>query len=58
MINLDMLVCLTLLIAPALPATPRTCVVVSTTEETIILQCAGTSHLQVNDLVRLQAADK
>ncbi|WP_448874392.1 hypothetical protein [Desulfobulbus propionicus] len=53
-----MLVCLTLLIAPALNTTPRTCMVISITEEIILLQCTGNSHLRVNDLVRLRAVNK
>ncbi|MDD2466971.1 MAG: hypothetical protein PHI97_23495 [Desulfobulbus sp.] len=56
--TLGLLVCLTLLIAPALTAIPRTCTVISTTEDTITLQCAGNGHTQVNDQVRLQTVNK
>jgi len=46
--------CLTLLIAPALAANHRTCMVISTTENTVTLQCAGLGHLQPNELIQLQ----
>lgn len=48
------LLCLTLLIAPALNVKPRTCTVISNHEKTVTLHCAGLDHLQANMLVRLQ----
>ncbi len=48
------LLCLTLLIAPALNAKPRTCTVISNHEQTVTLQCAGRDSLQPHAMVRLQ----
>ena len=50
-----LIVCLTLLIAPAFSAKPRSCLVVSTTGEKVVLQCAGQANLRTNDRVRLHA---
>ena len=48
-------VCLTLLITPTFSANPRSCLVVSTTGEKVVLQCEGQGNLRTNDRVRLHA---
>lgn len=56
--TLGTLMCLTLLIAPSLTAKPRICTVISTTNDTVTLQCAGGDNLQAKDLVQLQLVEK
>lgn len=50
-----LIACLTLLITPALSAKPQTCLVVSTSAKTVVLQCTGQGNLRTNDRVRLQS---
>ena len=50
-----LIACLTLLITPALSAKPQTCLVVSTSAQTVVLQCARQGNLRTNDRVRLHA---
>lgn len=50
-----LIACLTLLITPALSTKPQTCLVVSTSAQTVVLQCARQGNLRTNDRVRLHA---
>lgn len=50
-----LIACLTLLITPTFSTKPRSCLVVSTTGEKVVLQCAGQANLRSNDRVRLHA---
>jgi hypothetical protein len=54
----SLLLCLTLLIIPAVSAKIRNCMVVSITGDTVVLQCAGTGAIQTNDRVRLHISGK
>ena len=54
----SLVLCLTLLIIPAISAKSRNCTVVSITGDTVVLQCAGTGALQSNDRVRLHLPGK
>ena len=54
----SMLLCLTLLIAPAFSEKTKNCMVVSITGDTVVLQCAGTDTIEANDRVRLHIAGK
>lgn len=48
-----LIICLTLLITPTFSAKPRSCLVVTTTGEKVVLQCARQANLRANDRVRL-----
>lgn len=50
-----LIICLTLLITPTFSAKPRSCLVVTSTGEKVVLQCAGQINLRTNDRVRLHA---
>lgn len=50
-----LIACLTLLITPTFSAKPRSCLVVTSTGEKVVLQCVGQANLRSNDRVRLRA---
>lgn len=54
----SLMVVLTLLITPEVPATNGTCQVLSATGGRVILQCPERQNLQTDDWVRLHAVKK
>lgn len=54
----SLMVVLTLLVTPEVPARNRTCQVLSATDGRVILQCPEKINLQTEDWVRLHAVKK